>query len=127
VDGNQIFFDPVTGYQIFIKGEYSYCKFVFRHSGEVRKMHIDVAREIYTALLEQGFAKTDYSPHIEMVQDEFCARDDANSSQGYNYAIRIGSRTLRSGSRTLRSSLRIGTATTTQRRERATPWNLRNS
>jgi hypothetical protein len=87
VDGNQIFFDPVTGYQIFIKGEYSYCKFVFRHSGEVRKMHIDVAREIYTALLEQGFAKTDYSPHIEMVQDEFCARDDANSSQGYNYAI----------------------------------------
>lgn len=87
VDGKEIFFDPVTGYQIFIKGEYSYCKFVFRHSGEVRKMHIDVAREIYTALLEQGFAKTDYSPHIEMVQDEFCARDDANSSQGYNYAI----------------------------------------
>jgi hypothetical protein len=87
VDGKEIFFDPVTGYQIFIKGEYSYCKFVFRYSGEVRKMHIDVAREIYTALLEQGFAKTDYSPHIEMVQDEFCARDDANSSQGYNYAI----------------------------------------
>ena len=86
-DGKEIFFDSVTGYQIFIHGEYSYCKFVFRYTGEVRKMHIDVAREIYTALLDQGLTKPDYSPHIEMVQDEFCARDDANSSQGYNYAI----------------------------------------
>lgn len=75
------------GYMIFTRREYSYKKFYFHHSGEVRKMHIDVARDIYTALLKKGLTKPDYSPHIEMVQDEFCARDDADPSQGYSHAI----------------------------------------
>ena len=72
------------GYAIFTKGEYSFSKFVFRYTGEVRKMHIDVAREIYTALLNQGLTKPDYSPHIEMVHDDELVE---NYGGAYSHAI----------------------------------------
>jgi len=83
-DGSGVFFEMPLGYAIFTKGEYSFSKFVFRYTGEVRKMHIDVAREIYTALLKKGLTKPDYSPHIEMVHDDELVE---NYGGAYNYAI----------------------------------------
>jgi len=46
-----------------------YNKFTF-FSGAVWRVHVDVARVIYSTLVAQGFVKAEYSPHMENRDDD---------------------------------------------------------